>query len=88
MTYPDLKLHIDGAWVAATACGQLPVFNPADGSVLGHFPVAGEPELHAALAAARRGFLTWSNTSPYPRWRSILSSSALSCSTMMSRQLT
>lgn len=71
MTYPDLKLHIDGAWVAATACGQLPVFNPADGSVLGHFPVAGEPELHAALAAARRGFLTWSNTSPYERWRII-----------------
>lgn len=77
MTYPELKLYIDGIWVAQTSHGELPVFNPADGTVLGHFPVAGESELCAALAAAKRGFVTWSKTPPYERWRVITRATAL-----------
>lgn len=77
MTYPELKLYIDGVWIAQTSHGELPVFNPADGTVLGNFPVAGESDLCAALAAVKRGFLAWSKTQPYERWRVITRATAL-----------
>lgn len=57
--YPQLRLHIDGRWIERTRAGTLPVHNPADGSVLGALPVAGDEELAAALEAAEAGFHRW-----------------------------
>ena len=57
--YPQLRLYIDGRWLEKTERGSIPVYNPADASVLGRLPLAGERELAAALAAADGGFRRW-----------------------------
>jgi succinate-semialdehyde dehydrogenase/glutarate-semialdehyde dehydrogenase len=77
MPYPPLKLHIDGRWVDKTDSGTLPVHNPADGSLLGELPVAGEHEIAQARAAAARGFAAWSRTLPLERFRIITKATAL-----------
>ncbi len=77
MSYPILKLFIDGQWIARTGAGTLPVLNPADGSVLGQLPVAGEAEITAAQQAAARGFEVWSRTLPLERFRIIAKATAL-----------
>jgi succinate-semialdehyde dehydrogenase / glutarate-semialdehyde dehydrogenase len=71
MSYPVLKLFVDGEWIAVTAAGTLPVHNPADGSLLGRLPVAGPHEIHAAAAAAARAFTVWSRMLPLERFRVI-----------------
>lgn len=77
MSYPEVQLHINGRWIERTASGALPVINPADGQVLGHFPVAGEAELREALGAAQRGFAVWSSTTPLDRHRIISKATSL-----------
>jgi succinate-semialdehyde dehydrogenase / glutarate-semialdehyde dehydrogenase len=77
MSYPEVHLHIDGRWIEKTASGFLPIANPADAAVLGHFPVAGQAELVAAQHAARRGFAIWSAMLPFDRYRIITKAAAL-----------
>lgn len=77
MSYPQLKLLIDGEWIAETGAGTLSVTNPADGSILAKAPIAGDAELVAAQHAAARGFETWSNTLPLERFRIITRATAL-----------
>ncbi|MGH6625332.1 MAG: NAD-dependent succinate-semialdehyde dehydrogenase [Burkholderiaceae bacterium] len=77
MSYPTLKLFIDGQWIEHTGAGTLPVLNPADGSVLGHLPVAGAAEIAAAVQAAARGFEVWSHALPLERFRIIAKATAL-----------
>jgi succinate-semialdehyde dehydrogenase/glutarate-semialdehyde dehydrogenase len=69
MTYPELRLYIDGRWLSETASGALPVVNPADETQLGRLPVAGPEELAAAVAAAARGFALWARMLPLERFR-------------------
>jgi succinate-semialdehyde dehydrogenase / glutarate-semialdehyde dehydrogenase len=69
MTYPELRLFIDGEWRSAASAGAMPVVNPADGRTLAELPVAGVDELRAAVAAARRGFTAWSAMLPLERQR-------------------
>jgi succinate-semialdehyde dehydrogenase/glutarate-semialdehyde dehydrogenase len=71
MSYPVIKLFIDGEWIERTASGTRTILNPADGSLLGELPVAGEAELQAAQGAAERGFKLWSRTPPIERFRII-----------------
>jgi succinate-semialdehyde dehydrogenase / glutarate-semialdehyde dehydrogenase len=77
MSYPQVQLHVDGRWIEHTESGRLPIANPADAAVLGHFPVAGQAELAAALQAARRGFELWSATLPFDRYRTMVRAAAL-----------
>ena len=77
MSYPEVQLHIDGRWIGKTSSGALPVVNPANGNVLGHFPVAGEAELREAVSAAKRGFTVWSSTMPLDRLRIISKATSL-----------
>ena len=77
MSYPEVQLHIDGRWIDKTSSGALPVVNPANGNVLGHFPVAGEAELRDAVSAAQRGFTVWSSTTPLDRLRIISKETSL-----------
>lgn len=67
MTYPNLKLLIDGQWVDRTAAGAVPVLDPATGAVLGELPVAGPAEIEAAAAAAVRSFPGWAAATPFER---------------------
>jgi succinate-semialdehyde dehydrogenase / glutarate-semialdehyde dehydrogenase len=69
VSYPQPQLFIDGEWIAATGAGFIPVVNPADGRILAELPLAGSGELHAAVAAAKRGFATWSAMLPLERQR-------------------
>lgn len=77
MSYPELKLLIDGQWIGETSSGTLSVTNPADGSVLATAPIAGDAELLAAQQAAARAFDIWSTTLPLERFKIITRATAL-----------
>lgn len=77
MSYPVINLFIGGQWLPRTESGSLPIVNPADGSLLGEFPVAGALELEAAVEAAQRGFKVWARALPIERFRIITKATAL-----------
>lgn len=74
MSYPELKMYIDGHWKVAE--GQ-PVLNPADESVIATVPHATTGDLDDALSSAERGFRLWRRTSPVERANIILKASGL-----------
>jgi aldehyde dehydrogenase (NAD+) len=58
----DQAAHfVDGAWLSTTSAAHDVVRNPATGELLGQIPRAGEAEVNAAVAAARRAFPAWSS---------------------------
>ena len=65
--YPDVMLHIDGAWTAAQGGKTLDVMNPATGEVNGAVAHAERADLDVALAAADRGFAAWRRVSAFER---------------------
>ena len=65
--YPDVMLHIDGAWTAAQDGKTLDVMNPATGEVNGTVAHAERADLDIALAAADRGFAAWRRVSAFER---------------------
>ncbi|MFL5210027.1 MAG: NAD-dependent succinate-semialdehyde dehydrogenase [Microvirga sp.] len=67
--YPNVELHIGGAWRGASGGGTLPVLNPATAEPIGTHPVATREDLDAALEAAKRGFKAWKATSVYDRYK-------------------
>ncbi len=77
MSYPVLKLLIDGRWISSTSSGSLTVENPADGTVLGSLPIAGAQQIQAAAAAAAAAFPGWAATLPLERFRIMTRASAL-----------
>jgi succinate-semialdehyde dehydrogenase/glutarate-semialdehyde dehydrogenase len=77
MTYPALRLLIDGRWIERSDAGGIDVVNPADGSLLGRLPVAGAAEVQAAAEAAERGFGVWSRSLPIERFRILTRATAL-----------
>src|SRR6476646_6083933 len=72
--YPELKLLINGEWIARP--GQ-PVINPADETSIGTVPHATSADLAAAVTAAEKGFKVWRNTSPAKRAEIILKAVAI-----------
>jgi succinate-semialdehyde dehydrogenase/glutarate-semialdehyde dehydrogenase len=60
--YPDLKMLINGEWIAAGEAGTMAVVNPATGQVIGHCPKAAPGQLDAAVKAADDAFAGWSRT--------------------------
>ncbi len=69
MQYPDTKLLIDGQWRDAAGGRTIAVLDPATEEVIGQVAWAGREDLDAALAAAERGFKTWSATSAFERYK-------------------
>ncbi len=55
-------LFINNHWVFPAKAETYPSFNPATGDVLAETAQAGQPEVDAAVAAARLAFQTWSKT--------------------------
>ena len=53
---PDTRLYLAGRFVPGTGDEHLPVRSPATGEHLTDLPVAGRPEVDAAVAAARAAF--------------------------------
>lgn len=58
-----LKSFIDGVWVEPAAGRRLDVINPANETVIGQVALAGAVEVDKAVAAARRAFEGYSQTS-------------------------
>ena len=77
MTYPQVKLYIDGRWIAGTEAGTLPIIDPATGEQIGTLPVAGAAELDAAQLAAQRGFEVWSGMLALDRFKLMTKATAL-----------
>jgi len=69
MTYPEVNLHIDGAWVKGAGGKSEPVLNPATGDAIGEVPHADKADLDRALAAAEKGFKAWRKVSAYDRYK-------------------
>src|SRR5256884_7281062 len=53
------KNFIGGKWQSAQSGQTFPNYNPATGELLGYFPLSGEAEIDAAVAAARAAFAKW-----------------------------
>ena len=62
--------YIDGAHIAGGE-RTAPIYNPALGRVVGDVALAGELEVNAAVAAAKRAFPAWSQLSALARARTL-----------------
>src|SRR5215467_4917307 len=69
MMYPQVSLHIDGAWVKGAGGKSEPVLNPATGDPIGDVPHADKADLDRALAAAEKGYKAWRKVSAYDRYK-------------------
>jgi len=58
-----LKFYIDGQWVDPAQTQILDVENPATEKVCGHIALGSGADVDRAVAAARRAFATWSQSS-------------------------
>ncbi|MEM8618018.1 MAG: aldehyde dehydrogenase family protein, partial [Pseudomonadota bacterium] len=65
--YPTIAMLIDGKWTSGSSTDRDEVINPATGETLGEVPHASSADLDAALAAAQKGFKTWSSKTPAAR---------------------
>jgi succinate-semialdehyde dehydrogenase/glutarate-semialdehyde dehydrogenase len=68
-SYPEISLHIDGAWCQGASGRSQPVLNPATSEAIGATPHAEKSDLDRALAAADKGFRAWRKVSPYDRYK-------------------
>lgn len=64
--HPDC-FYIDGRWQPCTTSERAPVVNPATEEAVGHIALGGSKDVDAAVAAARRAFSLFSQTSPMER---------------------
>ncbi|MFH3480962.1 NAD-dependent succinate-semialdehyde dehydrogenase [Xanthobacter variabilis] len=65
--YPNVQLHIDGAWRDASGGGRIAVVNPASEEEIGTVAHASRADLDEALEASARGFAVWRKVSAYDR---------------------
>ncbi|AEC20766.1 putative NAD-dependent aldehyde dehydrogenase [Pusillimonas sp. T7-7] len=75
--FAHLGLYINGEWSAGTGDITESVFNPANGEVLGLLPHATQRDLEAAVEAASKGFVIWSQTSAIERRRVLMEAASL-----------
>ena len=68
----ELSNYAGGAWVSPRATGRLDVFDPSDGSVIGHVPRSGPEDVDGVVQAARKGFLAWRDVPISDRARLLL----------------
>ncbi len=57
---PEQQLYIGGRYAAATSGETFESLNPATGEAICRIQVAGQQDVDAAVAAAQKGFETWS----------------------------
>lgn len=67
MTYPDIKLLINGQWQSGTGNTLVQVHNPATDELLGEFAEASQSDIDACLSAAKRGLDVWRKIAPIQR---------------------
>ena len=57
------SLYIDGEWVDASSDDSIEVLNPTNEQRIGEVPVGSRSDVDVAIAAAKRAFTSWSNSS-------------------------
>src|SRR5579863_3282532 len=67
-----LSNFIDGAFRPAVDGATEPVLNPATGEEIAQAPLSGAADVDIAVAAARRAFAGWSQTTPATRATALL----------------
>jgi len=67
-----LSNFIDGDWRPALDGATEAVLNPATGEEIAQAPLSGAADIDAAVAAAKRAFATWSQTTPAARADALL----------------
>ena len=63
----DTRFYIDGTWVDRPNASRIAVTNPATEEAIGHIAVGTEADVDLAVAAARRAFASFSQTSAADR---------------------
>ena len=58
-----MKFYIDGKWVDPVTPKQMDVINPANEAVAGHISAGSAADVDKAVAAAKKAFVTYSQTS-------------------------
>ncbi|MGW0037023.1 aldehyde dehydrogenase family protein [Gordonia sp. NPDC003376] len=61
------QFYIDGQWVDPIELNLIDVVNPATEKAAGHVAIGTAADVDVAVAAARRAFTTWGNTTPAER---------------------
>src|SRR6185295_10772808 len=61
------RIFIDGEWVVPAGSTRSPVIDPATEEAVATIALGNAQDLAAAVAAARRAFITWSVSSPQSR---------------------
>jgi glyceraldehyde-3-phosphate dehydrogenase (NADP+) len=72
-----MDMLIGGKWAPAASGSSEEITSPFDGAVAGTVPVAGLPDVEAALAAAQAGAATWRRTPAHERLRTLLRAAEL-----------
>jgi len=67
-----LQNFIDGEFVDAADGATEEVVNPANGEAIAEMPLSNEEDVNRAVAAAKRAFESWSNTTPGERGTALL----------------
>src|SRR5690606_13710049 len=62
-----LKIYVNGEWITPEAGEYFDTANPANGQPLARLVQSGEPEVDAAVRAARKAFQSWSKLSGHER---------------------
>jgi succinate-semialdehyde dehydrogenase / glutarate-semialdehyde dehydrogenase len=75
--YPHVQLMINNEWRAAKSNAVIPVYNPANGEVIGSVAHATIADLDDALAATSKGFEIWKNTPAVKRSEIMRAAAAL-----------
>ncbi|MEV0425849.1 aldehyde dehydrogenase family protein [Micromonospora sp. NPDC050495] len=60
-------IYLDGAWVAPSSGGHIPVHNPTTEEILATVPAGTAADVDRAVAAARAAFPGWADTAPAQR---------------------
>jgi betaine-aldehyde dehydrogenase len=71
-TKTKLQNFIDGEFVDSADGATEEVINPATGDVIAEMPLSTEEDVNRAVAAAKRAFGEWSNTTPGERGTALL----------------
>ena len=69
---PRVQNFIDGKFVDSSTDKWIDLYNPATNEVVCQVPESTQEEMHAAVAAAERAFVTWRETSTPARMRVML----------------
>ncbi|WJD72311.1 aldehyde dehydrogenase family protein [Pseudomonas asiatica] len=60
-------VYIDGKNVASQSTAKIAVINPSDGQTIAHIADANQADVDRAVESSRKGFKSWSRTSPAAR---------------------